>query len=85
MNRNRNNLKKTHPSLLELSNVLLALHRQGYVSARGYSFAQKDEQFGKDSISVQAVAILDPKNKEPTWLEWFKSVFFKKKKGEGNR
>ncbi len=53
-------MDKTHPTLLELAGTLRALHYQGYVSARGYSFAERDDQFGEGSIAVQAIAIAPP-------------------------
>jgi len=48
---------KRQLSLWELGGILRSLHIQGYTAASGYSFAESDPQFGKESIYVQAVAM----------------------------
>lgn len=61
-------------SLYELGMILVSLHRSGYVAAEGYSFAERDDQFGKGSISVHAVAVAaPPKEGTPTIFcrEWW--------------
>jgi hypothetical protein len=47
-------------SLYSLGTTLIALHRQGYTAARGYSFAERDGDFGEGSITVQAVCLPPP-------------------------
>jgi hypothetical protein len=69
-------------TLWELGGVLQTLHRQGYVAEPGYSFAQRDDQFGKGTITVQAVAI-PPAEKRSPGMELLGMV--RRIAGRGNR
>lgn len=68
-------------SLLELGQILIGLHRQGYTAEPGYSFTERDNQFGRGSITVQAICIPPPEpppsppSKPSFWRRlWFRSA-----------
>lgn len=63
-------------SLADYGRTLIALHRKGYAPARGYCLAEKDDQFGRGAITVQAVCLPpEPKAARPApWL--LRSVVF---------
>ena len=44
-------------SLNQLGRIMIALHRRGYKPGAGYSFAERDDQFGEGSVYVCAVCI----------------------------
>lgn len=62
-------------TLADYGRILIALHKRGYTPARGYSMSQADDQFGKGTITVQAVCLPPEVEAKPGGWQW-RSVIF---------
>lgn len=65
-------MSNSQQSLYQLGRTLIALHYQGYKPGYGYSFVQRDDQFGEGAIYLSAVCIPPPERADAPKRSWWR-------------